>query len=327
MPSLRLNQPKPQRITPLARRIAMAHGIDPLALNGSGPGGRIDAADVRKHLIPIPADEAALASFRVADGTATSGAERNQYVAPPATVTVSGPLVTPSGPLVTPSVSEGSSMTISEDSSLRYAPLGMTTETVGVPQPAPWLAHGSDPLATAMIEVDVTESMAQASPLERSAILVAAAAAALPVHPWLNARWDNDAIMVRRRIHVAVGLPTPNGLAWRLVRDAGDLLPRGVARVLNGPVTPLEEATFTVAMLPSGATWLMAQPPLLGTAAALSCGVPTWQPVVRGAGIVSRLLVRLSLCYDARVLDHRQALVYVGAVGTGLGVRGYAPAP
>jgi pyruvate/2-oxoglutarate dehydrogenase complex dihydrolipoamide acyltransferase (E2) component len=41
-----------RKVTPLARRIAQAHGLDLAAVAGTGPGGRVRAADVRALVAP-----------------------------------------------------------------------------------------------------------------------------------------------------------------------------------------------------------------------------------------------------------------------------------
>ncbi|MFV9503664.1 MAG: E3 binding domain-containing protein [Oscillochloridaceae bacterium umkhey_bin13] len=251
-------------ITPLARRIALEHGLDLRTLVGSGPHGRIGAADVRAHLRTPPA---------------------------PPVVISPGPDTPEPAPQILP------------------------------PEPSPmFMIPGYDPLATAMVEVELAVHDRATSPMILVANLVANAAALLPAHPWLNAAWDVDGIVVRRRIHIAVGLPAsdpaapPTRLVWQLIPDAGDLLPKGVQRALLTPRPTSAEPTFSVACLPVGATWQLAQPPLFGTAAALSLGLPNWRPVVRNTSIVMGLVATLTLCYDARVLDHRQAAAFLGAM-------------
>jgi pyruvate dehydrogenase E2 component (dihydrolipoamide acetyltransferase) len=55
------------RATPLARRLAREHGLDLAALSGSGPRGRIGAADVQQHLSAPPPTPAAKAPVAAED--------------------------------------------------------------------------------------------------------------------------------------------------------------------------------------------------------------------------------------------------------------------
>jgi pyruvate/2-oxoglutarate dehydrogenase complex dihydrolipoamide acyltransferase (E2) component len=156
-------------------------------------------------------------------------------------------------------------------------------------------------------------------PLGLGACVVAAAAACLPAHPCLNARWSDEGLVLRRRLHVAVGEPGDGGaLRWAVVRDAGDHTLRGVARALAAPAPPDAEATFAVVCLAAGAAWHSAAPPLPCTAAALSVGAPASRPVVVGDAVAVRPVAALTLSYDARVLDHRAAAAFLGAVKAAL---------
>lgn len=243
--------------TPLARKLAAAHGVDLAALNGSGPGGRVMKADVLARIAGV------------------GRADLIDLTPPPL----------PSSPPLLPSLSPA-------------LPL---------------------PIATATLEADVSATLvllrAREPELARLrlragllAALIGAVAALLPAHPLLNACWSEAGLVRRRRLHIAAAAPVAGGgLGWALVRDAGDLNLRGLARALARPADDLTAATFAVAGLPDGASWWSALPPLANTAAALSFGAPRAQAVAQEGGVAIRPLVALSVSYDARVLDHAQA--------------------
>jgi pyruvate/2-oxoglutarate dehydrogenase complex dihydrolipoamide acyltransferase (E2) component len=166
------------------------------------------------------------------------------------------------------------------------------------------------PLATATLEFDAGAALARAS----LAVCVAVAAAGLlPQHRLLNARWGEDGIWLRRRLHLAVAVPTGQGLAWTLARDAGDLTLRGMARALSAEpaLDAPGDATFALISLADGATWQSAPPPLAGTVAALGLGAPRRRPVARGGALLVRPVAALTLSYDARALDHAHAAVFL----------------
>ncbi|GAB4430558.1 MAG: E3 binding domain-containing protein [Chloroflexi bacterium OHK40] len=259
------------RATPLARRIALAHGVELASLAGSGSGNRIVAADVRRAIV---------AAWPAANGQPPAGAR----------VPGNGQAFAPS-----PRALGGG---------------------VSIPGPLP--------IATATVELDAGAALERVRalrpafarlglPLDLGSCVVEAVAALLPAHTLLNARWSEDALLLRRRIHLAVAQTGEGGrLGWRLVRDAGDLTLRGVARALAGPeVADLAAATFAVVSLAGGVGWASASPPLPGTAAALSVAAPAMRVAVGGAGLARRPLGTLTLSYDARVFDHREAAAFL----------------
>jgi len=240
--------------TPLARRVARAHGVDLAGVKGSGPGGRVVKADVLARLRRAPV-------------------------------------------------------------SAEPAP----TRMGGRP------ARENRPLATAMLEADVGAALArlaaQRAALARAGLgaglvaeVLAAVAALLPAHPLLNARWGDEAIVLRRRVHIAAAASGAGGVAWALVRDAGDRNLRGLARALAEPADDLAEATFAVVVLDAGAGWLAALPPLPGTAAALSVGAPVARATAVGGELAARPLAALTLSYDARLIDHAEAARFLVAL-------------
>lgn len=232
--------------TPLARNIALAHGIALDSLRGSGPRGQIRAADVRAALQP----------------------QRD----PP-------------------------------------APLAPQSPSPPVPQ-------SLLPIATAAVEFDAGAVMSRAAEHGFAACVVEAVAAVLPGHAALNGRWGEETLVLRRRQHIAVGVPGDGGgLRWALVHDAGDLKLRGVARALStlAAYDPAE-ATFAVVCLAPGAGWHSGHPPLPATSAALSVGAPALRAVATGEAVAVRPIATLTVSYDARVLDHREAAAFLGAL-------------
>jgi 2-oxoglutarate dehydrogenase E2 component (dihydrolipoamide succinyltransferase) len=152
-------------------------------------------------------------------------------------------------------------------------------------------------------------------PTSLAACLVEAAGALWPTYPSLNACWDEDGLMRRRRLHVAVGEPGASGLSWALVADAGDLTLRGVARALATTTqVPPADATFAVVCLARGASWQSAHPPLPNSAATLSLSAPTLRPVATELGIAVRPLALLTLSYDARVVEQGEAAHFMRAL-------------
>lgn len=234
--------------TPLARAIARAHGLELATVAGSGPGGRVMAADAR--------------------------------------ALIAGPQAGP--PVVVPAIARSAAM----------------------------------PVATVTVECDVGAALGQIAalgpdmarpglPLSLGVYVAATAVALLPAHPLLNARWATEAIVLRRRLHLAMAEWGPHGLRWAMVRDAGDLTLRGLARALARASLELDEATFSVISLANGLSWWSTPPPRPATAATLAVGAPRQRAVVGATGIAVRPLVTLTVSYDARVLDHHAVAAFL----------------
>lgn len=273
------------RATPLARSIARAHGLDLAAIAGSHAHDRIRAADVRA-LIPLPS-------------TAPAGAQLSNPPIPQSPVPQSP---VPQSPIA--------AATFELDATAALALADRLAERLA--------RHAMMPPSLDSRRSSEQPSARRPAPavIGLLARVVEAAAALLPLHPLLNARWGDEAIVLRRRAHVAAAAPGDGGaLCWSLVCDAGDLTMRGVARALAAsPAARLDSATFAVVCLAPGVAWHSAPPPLPGTAAALCVGAPERRAAALGERVAVRPMAMLTLSYDARVLDHRHAAAFLCAL-------------
>lgn len=272
--------------TPVARRMAAIHNIDLASVRGSGVDGRVMRADLA----------AAIGESAPADAEEPIHHEELER--------------------------NGSRFSV-----LGSPPRGSQFSVLGSPPLAPILQPASIPVASATIEVDlstVLEACAALAPaLARLGLTVCpelcvarAAAELLPAHQSLNGHWSNNAMMLRRRTHLAIAVMIEPGAAlrWGMVRDAADLNLRGLARAWAEGSAELNEATFSVVGLGAGAVWLNSMPPLIGTVAALTFGAAALRPVVRADQIVLRHQASLTLSYDARAVDHAQAVAFLLAL-------------
>lgn len=276
-------------ISPTARRIAAAHGLDLAGVAGSGAGGRVVKADV-------------LAGMRHATSNIQHADASTHNTAP----------VTPDPAPVTPGARRPEQAAASDCS----------------PPPA----DCTYPIITAMVEADVTAALAACAAegpgfarlgLELSLTTYVAwvAAGLLPAHPLLQSYWSADGPVLRRRTHLAVAEGGAGGtLRWALVRHAGDLTLRGMARaVRDGATGDRGGATFSVVGLTTGALWQIATPPLPDTGAALCLGLPRRTLVATDEGaLATRMLLELQISFDARAIDYRQAMGFLRALREGL---------
>ncbi len=308
-----------QRATPLARALARAHGVDLAALVGTGPDGRVLARDVRARLTPPAiATPAAPTSARSAPPAAPAQAttaviarSQDSHDAPE-----------PAQPVIPITV---------DDAALPEAISGVVLPSVAIHNPKSKIQNGMSsaaPVATVTLEFDASAALARIAALDatyarrglplRLEIYVAAVALELlPAHPRLNARWLDDALALRRRVHLALANAGPEGLRWTLIADAGNLSLHGLARALGEP-PGVGAATFALVSLAGGKSWWSAPPPLPDTVAGLTLGAPERRVVVVEGGLSVRPMATLTLSYDARALDQRQALDFLNELRTRL---------
>jgi pyruvate dehydrogenase E2 component (dihydrolipoamide acetyltransferase) len=144
-------------------------------------------------------------------------------------------------------------------------------------------------------------------------VLVKLTAAALGIHPLLNARWDGERIVFSRSIHIGIAVDTEAGLLVPVIRDAPSLhlqqlsiRARGLverARLGKLSLAELQGGTFSVTNL--GAFGVDAFTPIINYPECAILGIGRIQrcPVVLGDQIVAREMVTLNLTFDHRIVD------------------------
>ena len=188
----------------------------------------------------------------------------------------------------------------------------------------------SAPHAWLVVEADVTDLVrlreAQKEPFRRRhgidltylPFMTYAVAQALPQHPYLNASWAEDRIVLKKRVHLGIAVATDRGLLVPVVRDADRLRVAGLARAMNDlgeraranklRLEDVQGGTFTVDN--TGAFGSVVSMPIInqGQSAIISLEAITKRPMVVGEDAIAvRSVVNLCLSFDHRVLDGHQA--------------------
>jgi len=276
--------------SPMARRMAEEKGLDLSRIAGTGPGGRIIREDVER-------------------ATADSQRLRKAGAAPGAL------------PPLPPRAPEGPEFQDEPLSSMRKTIATRLAQSLG-PVPHFYLT----------IEVD----MRRAKELRESAntldpelkltyndIIVKACAAALRLHPEVNASFRGDAIRRHNRVHIGVAVSIEGGgLITPVIRDAdGKSLPQIsretkelVARARSRKLLPEEYAgaTFSVSnlgMLGIDEFSAVINPP---EGAILAVGAVVEKPVVVEGRIEIGYRCRLTLSCDHRVVDGATGAKFLG---------------
>jgi pyruvate dehydrogenase E2 component (dihydrolipoamide acetyltransferase) len=274
--------------TPLARRIAAAHGVDLATVAGSGRGGRVTGSDVRALL---------------GEQTATAVVEAPAVVALPDR-----------------EIERSGAVQAEPDRVLARAPAGRSAD-----QPAT-ISHARlvIPHALTAIEVDLSRADAYIGTharrmarrgivLDYTATVAAAVVRSLAAHRPLNSTFGDDGLILRSRIDLRV--VRDDGRAT-VIPNAADLNVQGLARAIGtGEQGIKPDPTFT--LVAGGSRWEHAL--IDGSqSAALTVGAVERRPVVIEQDgrdeIAIRLVAVLTLAYDARAIMPHEADAFLQVV-------------
>lgn len=201
----------------------------------------------------------------------------------------------------------------------------MTASAFGAPHA--WLSMEADVTGLVRLRASEKEAVRQREGIDLTYLpfAVQAVAQSLREHPYLNASWAEDRIVLKRRIHVGIAVATERGLIVPVVRDADRLSVVGLASAIHDlgdraragklKLEDVQGGTFTVDN--TGAFGSTISMPIInqGQAAIISLEAITKRPVVVGDDAIAvRSLVNLCLSFDHRILDGAQAGEFLGAV-------------
>lgn len=287
----------PHLYSPAVRRLATESGIDPATVQGTGHGGRVSKKDMERAIAQRAAQVAA----------AQEGAAQR----PETAAMMSGVLPATAAPSERP-VSEGDEV----------LPITRMRRTI-----AERMVQSSRtvPHAWTTVEVDVTSLVAFREKIKdefrrREGInltylpfVVKAAVEALREYPILNSTWEEDRIVIKRRINIGIAVDLEDGLIVPVIRDADQKSIVGLARAIAdlatraraGTLTPDDVTGGTFTINNTGAFGSILSAPIINypQAAILSMETITKRPVVIGDAIAIRSMVNLCMSLDHRVLD------------------------
>lgn len=301
------------KATPIARKLASDLGVDLASLTGSGPGGRIVEADVRK---------AAEQAQRIPAAAAQPAA------APPAVAAVS-PAAT-AGP-----VAPSSAPPIAEERRVRERiPLTGMRRTIADRmlrslQQSAQLTLGTEVDATALtrarqeLVADAKAAGAEAVPTYTD-LLVKIVARALREYPVVNATISGNEIVLLDDINVGVAVALETGLVVPVIRQVDRLalaeisaqLRRLASAAREGKLTmhDVTDGTFTITNL--GMFDIDFFTPIVNPpeSAILGVGRIVEKVVPSGDGTANRPTMALSLTFDHRVFDGAPAARFLQRV-------------
>ena len=288
-----------QRATPRVRKLAAELGVDLARLTGTGAGGRIIEDDVR-------------AAQKATPGTPPKAAPTAPLAAAPTAAPVSA----------------------GAGADEEAVPLTAIRRTIAQRMAA---SASAAPHAWLVVEADVTglvalrqaekEAFHERHGIDLTYLPFAAHAVAQAVleHPYLNAAWAEDRIVLKKRVHLGIAVATERGLLVPVVHDADRLSVGGLARAMADlgerartnklTLEDVQAGTFTLDN--TGAFGSVLSQPIinLGQAAIISLEAITRQPRIVGDNAIGvRSVVNLCLSFDHRILDGHLAGAFLGDV-------------
>lgn len=305
-------QDRPEKVSPLARRLAQEHQLDLGAIRGSGEGGRVRKEDVLSYLsqretAPAPTTVAPTAvAPRPAPAPTAPLPTAPLPPAPPVPIFMDDEVITP-----TPA-----RRAIAEHMvrSKHTSPHAITVFEVDMTNLGRWLERHRDAF-----------KQREGYGVSFQTFVIKAAVEALKEYPYVNASWTEDGkIVLRRQIHIGISIALNNNLIVPVIRNADTLNLAGIARAVNDLVSRARSNKLLPADL-QGSTFTVNNPGVFGTmmsmaiinqpnAAILTMDTVEKRPVVVDDAIAIRQMMYMSISFDHRVLDGMTAAQFMGAI-------------
>jgi 2-oxoisovalerate dehydrogenase E2 component (dihydrolipoyl transacylase) len=203
------------------------------------------------------------------------------------------------------------------------------------------------PHAWAMVEIDVSKLVKLRASLldawrQREGyeltflpFFVKAVVEALRENPTLNARWSDQGVVLKKRIHVGIAIAVSNGLVVPVIRDTDQKSIAGIATSLRDVVLRAREGRLSMDDL-TGGTFTVNNTGALGSIASgpiinqPQAGIITMEAIVKRPVVIEddaiaiRSMMNACLSFDHRVTDGAEALRFLQSVKKR--VEAFAPA-
>jgi pyruvate dehydrogenase E2 component (dihydrolipoamide acetyltransferase) len=298
-------------VSPLARKIADANGIDLTTIQGSGPGGRIVKADV---------DGSGGSPVRAAAPVVTPAPTP---VATPKPAPVSAPAPTPAPVGIKPSVA-AEDQTVQLSSMRRIIADRLLISKTTIPHFYLHLEADTAPLMTMRKQVNAQAEQTHGNKYSINDFVIKAVINAAQAVPEVNAAFNGDSIVQFAKVGVCIAIAVDDGLVTPVIKDATSksLLQisqevKGMAvRARDGKLLPNEYDGGTITISNLGAWGIesfdaIVNPP---QAVILSIGAIVEKPVVKDGQIVPGLRMDIGVSCDHRVVDGAVAAKFINEV-------------
>jgi 2-oxoglutarate dehydrogenase E2 component (dihydrolipoamide succinyltransferase) len=300
------------RATPAVRRLAEEYGIDLAEVPASGEGGRVTREDVLRYVAQREA------AARPADGAA------------PQPVTAAPPPAAPPAPGVTPPEAPVV---------LPFAAAGRREERIRMSQRRKTIARRlveaqhTAAMLTTFNEIDMSAVVALRNRWRQQfrerygvslgfmSFFTKAVVGALKAFPLLNAEIQGDEIVVKYYYDIGIAVATDEGLVVPVVRDADRKSFAEIEREIEELARKARERRLTLEEL-SGGTFTITNGGVFGSLLSTPILNPPQvgilgmhkieeRPVVVNGEIVIRPMMYVALTYDHRIVDGREAVLFL----------------
>ena len=275
--------------SPVVMRLAAEHNIDVSQVVGTGINGRVTKKDVLKHL---KQGASAITRAPVAAAAVPISVDDEEAVIEPSPIR-------------------------------RIIAQNMVKSSTQIPH------------AWAMVEVDVTNLVALRQSVRSQfkqkgqditifPFIIHAVASGLSEHPYLNATWRDDKIVLKKRIHLGIAVSAPSGLVVPVIHNADRLSVAAANSQLRSLAENARRNSLSLEQV-QGGTFTLNNTGALGTtvsgpiinypqAAILSTEAVVQRPVVINNAIAIRSMMNLCLSFDHRIVDGAEASTFLKGV-------------
>ena len=326
-------------VAPSARKLMDAKGIDPSAVKGTGPGGRVTQGDVMLHL-EERGEAAGDLSAETSEEKVRARPEQKRTTAPESRDEKASARPKPSeekegpSPSKTPPVPSRESRPASEASEaaekITRKPMSPIRRRI-----AEHLLHARQ--STAMLTTFNEVDMSRVQTIRRNlrdafrekygvslgimSFFIKASVMALKEIPEVNAFIDGNDIVYHDYHHIGVAIGGDRGLVVPVIRHAdrlnfaeiegtiGDFVKKIREKKLE--ISHMEGGTFTISN--GGVYGSLLSTPILNTPQSGILGLHKIEdrPVVVNGEIVVRPMMYVALSYDHRIIDGREAVTFL----------------
>ncbi len=303
------------KVSPLARKIAAAKGVDLATIQGSGPGGRIVQSDVEgQPATPTPAAVPAASPLASAANALAASVKAQVAQSAPAPVPAAAPAPAPAA--INPVVG-GEDQTIELSSMRRIIAERLLISKTTIPHFYLHVEVDAAPLMTLRKQVNAQAEQTHGNKYSINDFILKAVINAAQAVPQVNASFNGDSIVQYAQIGVSVAVAVDDGLVTPVIKDAANKSMLRISqevkdlavRARDKKLLPNEFDGGTVTVSNLGAWGIesfdaIVNPP---QAVILSVGAIVEKPVVKDGQIVPGMRMNIGVSCDHRVVD--------GAVG------------
>jgi pyruvate dehydrogenase E2 component (dihydrolipoamide acetyltransferase) len=295
------------RVSPVARRMAEEMGVDLAQVQGSGPGGRV----IKRDIVLAAENRSSAAPARAAAPAAQG-------------IVAAGPTAVAAAPAGGAIVAGVQSIEVPVSNMRGVIARRLVESKQSIPHYQVSMKFSMDALLALRGSLNEQLSAMEVK-LSVNDFIIRACALAMARHPFFNASWAGDRILLHQQVNVGVAIALPEekggGLVVGVVRDAN----LKSLRQISNEVRSLGEKARTKGLSMeemSGATFTISNLGMFGVdnftaiinppnSAILACGAAIEQPVVRNHQLCVGWEMAATLSLDHRVIDGAMAAKYL----------------